>query len=329
MKPALLPWHAANWRRVSEAIRQGRLAHALLLSGAGGTGKRAFAQVLAGALLCRAPDAQSLPCGVCGDCRQLAAGAHPGFALLRPEEDKRDIGIDAVREVCSRLTLTSHDGRAKLALIDPADALNLNGVNALLKTIEEPPPRCTILLLAQRPLALRATLRSRCQNLRFAIPPRVDAQAWLAQAEPAATPAARDAALELALGAPLAARQLLGDGALDRQVAWFALMSELSGGNGDPLAAAAGIGEDRAAEFLQWLFACLRRLLAERLGLAAAGTDSLPAAARILPQRAVDAYITELQECLRRLESNAKAQLVLESMLIRWRSLTLSRTARA
>ena len=214
--------------------------------------------------------------------------------------------------------MTSHNGGAKVAVIDPADALNRNGVNALLKTIEEPPPQSYVLLVAERPLALPATLRSRCQQLRFAIPAAPQARAWLA--EGGVTAADLDAALDAAHGAPLQAQQLLQDQRLAVLTGWRGLLLELAAGRSEPLKAAAAVGEEEAAAFLRWLYGWLLDVL--RAGLASGGAATeISALARSLPRRALDRYIAEVQDGLRRLESNAKAQLVLEAALIRWRGL--------
>ena len=313
----LLPWQAPLWRLTAQAIEQERLGHALLLSGLRGSGKRSFARILAAALWCRTPLAQRLPCGHCDDCRQVLAEAHPGYSALRVEEDKRDIAIDAVRGLCERMGMTSHDGRSKVAIIDPADSLNRNGVNALLKTIEEPPPRSHLLLISERPLALPATLRSRCQQLRFAIPARQEALDWLAQSG-AAEPV-QAAALDAAHGAPVLALELLHDKSLELQQGWRAALLDLAAGRSEPLKAATAVGEAQAPAFLRWLYGWLLEVL--RAGLAPGGGGEIETLARTLPRPALDRYISEVQENLRRLEFNAKAQLVLEAVLIRWRAL--------
>jgi len=164
------PWQEARWQQVRSAHAGGRLAHALLLAGPRGVGKGHFAAGLAAFLLCESADLARRPCGECRSCVQIAAGVHPNLMRLQPAEDKRDIAIDDVRGLLDRLHLSSHYGQAKLAIIEPADALNASGVNALLKTIEEPPPATHLLLVAERWRALPATLRSRCQILRFSRP---------------------------------------------------------------------------------------------------------------------------------------------------------------
>lgn len=163
------PWQRERWALVQGAIAGGRLAHALLLAGPRGVGKSHFAHGLASFLLCESPGPQK-PCGACRSCVQVAAGAHPNYMKLAPAEDKRDIAIDDIRGLLERLHLSSHYGQAKVAVVDPADALNASGVNALLKTVEEPPANTHLLLVSERWRALPATLRSRCQLLRFPRP---------------------------------------------------------------------------------------------------------------------------------------------------------------
>jgi DNA polymerase-3 subunit delta' len=315
----LLPWQGPLWHIVAQAMEQDRLGHALLLSGLNGTGKRRFARVLAAALWCDSPRAERLPCGQCSNCRQVLSEAHPGYSALRAEEGKRDISIEAVRLLCERLTMTSHDGRSKVALIDPADSLNRNGVNALLKTIEEPPPRSHLLLISERPLALPATLRSRCQQLRFAIPAPEQALAWLEQSG-AGAPAEREAALQAAHGAPLLALRLLQDKGLELQLGWRAALLDLAAGRSEPLKTAGGVGEEQAGAFLRWLYGWLLGLLRSNLSPPARAGE-IEALAASLPRSALDRYVSEVQENLRRLESNARALLVLEAVLIRWTAL--------
>ena len=313
----LLPWQAPLWQHMAQAIAQERLGHALLLSGLRGTGKRAFARVLAAALWCESPGPERLPCGRCNNCRQVLSEAHPSLNMLRPEEDKKVIAIDAVRALCGRLVMTTHDGRARVAIIDPADALNNNGVNALLKTIEEPPPRSHLLLVSERPLALAATLRSRCQQLRFGIPEREASLHWLQQTAPGVDAAA---ALEAAQGAPLRALQLIEDKSLELHQAWRGALRELAAGRAEPLQSVAAVGGEKqkdAGPFLQWLYVWLLTLLRAGLTLQRPG-DGLGALAAKLPRQALDRYIGDVQESLRRLEQNANAQLVLEAILVRW-----------
>lgn len=310
--PAALPWHQTQWRVVTDAFRHGRLSHALLLAGPIGVGKRRFARRIASAILCERGDGGI--CGVCPSCRQMAGGAHPSYSVLQREPDKRDIAIDAVRELCASLAMTSHDGRAKVALIDPVDALNQNGVNALLKTLEEPSPGSLLLLLSERPMALPATLRSRCQMLRFGVPTIDQSTAWLLQHHRDAPEAARDQALQLAGGAPLRAAGYLADEhMLPLFTQWAGLMGDLDDARADPLQVASAVKRDQAPAFLSWLLAWIHGRLRD-------APDSWMAQSLVQFGEAVT-------DAARRLQGNANAQLLVESLLIGW-SGTLARARR-
>jgi len=320
------PWQAPLWRFVGEGIRQQRLGHALLLSGPAGNGKAAFATAIAAALWCRTPAADGQGCGHCADCRQVLSEAHSGYHRLRVEEDKRDIAIEAVRDLIEKLQVTSHDGRAKVAIVEPADALNTSGVNALLKTIEEPSPGSYLILISDRPQALPATLRSRCQRLRFAPPPEAVALAWLRAAGGEADEPTLQAALTAAYGAPQRALALLKAELPTQHRQWAAAMLELAAGRGEPLAFAAAVGDANAVAFVHWLFGWLLGLLRARTG--AELEPAVQALAARLPPQWLDRYVGEVQEALHRVFTNASKPLLLESLLIGWVAL-LARAGRS
>lgn len=172
------PWLAAAVQQLRRAHAAGRLPSALLIHEQRGTGGSALAQLAAQLALCRAATA---PCGECRDCRLVRSGQHPDFIRVAPIEDSRLIRVEQIRDLCEQLALTSHAGGASVALIAPADAMNANAANALLKTLEEPRAGVTLILLTSMPSALPATVVSRCQRLRVAVPERAAAIAWLEQ----------------------------------------------------------------------------------------------------------------------------------------------------
>ena len=201
-----LPWHAPLWRRLHQHRADGRWPHALLLAGPDGLGKGLFARRLAASRCCETPDAQGDACGQCQGCHWFQAGSHPDFSAVRPAEGGKAIKVDQIRELREFLGLTAYCGGCKIVLIEPADRLNLNAANSLLKTLEEPPGDGLLLLVAARPARLPATVRSRCQMLRFEPPPAPEAIAWLASRIDARLDAR--ILLEVAGGAPLAALAL-------------------------------------------------------------------------------------------------------------------------
>ncbi len=217
------PWQQRAWDQVMGALDAGRLPHALLIGGPAGLGKRALATDLARRLLCAQPQGASA-CGECRHCVLLRAGTHPDLLeetleLNDKGEARREILIGQIRRLGERLVLTPQIAAAQVALIHPADAMNRNAFNALLKTLEEPAAGRYLILVADHPQRLPATIRSRCQWLRIDLPPRAEALAWLVaqgQDERAAAEA-----LAAAQGNPgLAMQYLSGDAlALRRSVA--------------------------------------------------------------------------------------------------------------
>ena len=215
MSIAIYPWQQAQWRRLSIMQQQQRLPHALLLSGPNGIGLRQFALAFAMRLLCRANKTDQA-CGRCQGCRLFLAGNQPDLKLIEPEKAGMAIKIAEIRALIEYAALKSFAGDHKLVIIEPADAMNRAAANALLKTLEEPPPQCRLLLLSHRPAGLPVTIRSRCQRLDF--PPVFDQTAldWLRQHGPDSE-APADLLLGLGRGAPLRAAALLEGGQLQQR----------------------------------------------------------------------------------------------------------------
>ena len=167
--PELLPWQRTA--AVEALVARATLPHALLIAGPRGMGKRTLALNFARALLCEAPRTDGLACGACASCGYVAAGQHPDFQLLElfeVEDDEikpvTEIKIWRIRALTEWAFLSGHRGRAKVAVISPAEALNTEAANALLKTLEEPPPGTYLLLVAHQPGRVPPTLTSRCRR---------------------------------------------------------------------------------------------------------------------------------------------------------------------
>lgn len=175
----LLLGHDEAGAQVAAAYRAGRMHHALLLAGPAGIGKATFAFHLAQHLLAH-PDPAAAPAVLAPRdpsstlFRQIAQGAHPGVLhLTRPLNDKTKtfrsaVTVDEIRRISRFLSMTSHDGGWRVVIVDPADDMNANAANALLKNLEEPPPRTLFVLIAHSPGALLPTIRSRCHIVRLA-----------------------------------------------------------------------------------------------------------------------------------------------------------------
>lgn len=173
-----LPWQLSAWGHLAAAVSEQRLPHALLLEGAPGTGRNAFAQALAHRLLCHAAQ-DNKACGVCKSCVLAATGAHPDLLQVIPEEQGKAIGIAAVRNAIGFATRTASAGAGKVLVVSPTESMTTAALNAFLKCLEEPSAGTVILLVFANGYSLPATIRSRCQRCFLASPDAPQTAHWL------------------------------------------------------------------------------------------------------------------------------------------------------
>jgi DNA polymerase-3 subunit delta' len=260
MSIARLEWQASAWRLSQAALARG--AHALLLAGARGSGKRQFALALGAAYLCDAPCSDAGACGKCESCRWLAAGTHPDFALVEPATEDPDeaeqkrkaasrragpITVNQIRELAPFMSISPHRVAGKVVVIHPAESLNTAAANALLKSLEEPPARTVLLLVSHRPGLLLPTVRSRCQLVPVTVDDAAAAHAWLAENAGCDDPGLL---LALAGGAPLAALEIAREPAWSRRAG---LLCALAEADADPVRIAEIYRDVDPALVLSWL----------------------------------------------------------------------------
>lgn len=213
-------------QRFRTALDLGRLASTFLFVGPDGIGKRKFALALAQSFLCERRNEKELdPCGECPACKQVLHGSHPDVDYVAKPEDKNTIPIDLLigdddhrmRDgLCYRVSLKPFSGKRKIAILDDADYLNDTlkaSANALLKTLEEPPPRSVLILLGTSEQRQLPTIRSRCQLVRFQPLTTEVVREILLERQLTDDPAAAARAAELSEGSVAAAVRLL-DGEL-------------------------------------------------------------------------------------------------------------------
>ncbi|MBC7203422.1 MAG: DNA polymerase III subunit delta' [Pusillimonas sp.] len=195
--PEFLPWQqdiARAW-----LAERNQFAHAWLIHGLAGIGKQQFALAAAAALLCESPQAQ-MACGQCSACQWFSAGSHPDLRRIRPdavaalegdetEEDtvtprkslSREIRVEQLRQLHHWFNTATHRGGFRVAVLYPAESLNMISANAMLKVLEEPPQSTVFLLVSDTPDRLLPTLISRCRRLPLSVPCPQAAQQWLQQ----------------------------------------------------------------------------------------------------------------------------------------------------
>lgn len=172
------PWLQGTWQNFAGLVEHKRIPHALLLVGQEGIGCEDLAKAMAQLLLCQTPtDGRS--CGDCKSCKLAQADSHPDLLLLRPEEKSNVIKVSQIREMTEFTANTAQQGGRKLIIIHPAESMNTNAANALLKNLEEPSGDCIFILVAEKAAFLMPTIRSRCARTVIHLPPEEQAIAWL------------------------------------------------------------------------------------------------------------------------------------------------------
>jgi DNA polymerase-3 subunit delta' len=250
-------WLVPSTDALRAAYDAGRLPHALLIHDSPGAGGDWLADWAAALAFCTKP--ADAPCGRCPACARVAANQHPDLIRIHPIEESKQLRIEQVRGLAEELSLTSHQGGYKVGILSPADLLNRFAANALLKTLEEPPARTLLILVASQPSRLPATVLSRCQKLRVRTPTRAESLEWLQSTRGAGD---WNGALDLMGEAPFLAAQ--GD---PKELSALAVetrrtLEEIAAGSADPLATAERWSrsepELRLRCFENWLTECIR-----------------------------------------------------------------------
>jgi DNA polymerase-3 subunit delta' len=302
----------------------GQARHAYLFTGPAGVGRRTLALRLAQALNCANPPAPGVPCGACRVCRQIEKMQHPDLSVVQAEEAGGTLKVEQVRELQRRLALAPYEARYRVALLLRFEEAHPSAANALLKTLEEPPPAVVLLLTAESPERLLPTIVSRCEVLRLRPLPLETVEAGLRQRWDLEAGQARLLA-HLSGGRPGAAVGLLRSPAqLEQRGAWLDDLIRLLGANrAARFAYAEGLAREKAParQALQtWLSLWRDALIcASRAGVSLANPDR-EAQARHLAERAgPDAArqaVAALSRSLELLETNANLRLLLEVLLL-------------
>lgn len=193
--------HAQVRAWLQSVVASGRVSGGYLFLGPEGIGKRGLALEFAAALRCHKPRA-GWACGECNECVRIAHGSHPSVRQFAKPEDSRDLPVELVREICDMASMTRLEPGRRVFIVDDADRFNESSANAFLKTLEEPPPDLTFVLLAANSAQMLATIVSRCQAVRFS--PLAQGELGQAVADFEGLPAGeeRELLLRVAQGSP-------------------------------------------------------------------------------------------------------------------------------
>jgi DNA polymerase-3 subunit delta' len=328
IEPVAYPWHERHWSIL--ARDRARLPHALLLHGQPGLGKRALALRLAQLMLCRRPTASSAQaCGDCQGCMLFRAGSHPDLLRIEPQEDSSGILVDQVRGAIEFLALKAHTAAHKVVIIAPAEAMNVNAANSLLKILEEPPAGSLLVLVAGHLARVPVTIRSRCRRVPVSAPPSAEALAWLQARE--LPPAQAQTLLALAGGAPLTALRYAGEGVAEAQARLAQDLVALARRRAEPVACAERWKVSGTDVCLEWF----HRFLGDIVRAQAAMLTNAHIAVQMPGGETFSLFIIELFDFIdrvsisrRQLGSGIDETLILEDLLIRWCEMTADATAR-
>jgi DNA polymerase-3 subunit delta' len=321
--PALpYPWQQEVWQGFIQQFSDNRLPHALMLAGSAGLGKRHLAMAMAQYVLCQRPVSESA-CGQCKACELNRAGTHPDFIQVAPEEPGKAIKVDHVRAMTEKQNNTAQQSGYKVVTLMPAEAMNSNAANALLKTLEEPAANTLLILVTDTPSAVLPTIRSRCQLRTMASPPREQSLHWLT---PLVSGSGHSAAELLALtrGAPLAARDLLQGEALELRQRWALDLEQLAVGQADTLSVAASWHKAGGEAAVEWFSAWLHELACWQVGAQSARFTKLAppvsAAFKAISPNLLHRFQEKLLHSKKLLSSgaNPNVQLLLEELLMDW-----------
>lgn len=188
----IYPWQKNDWARLQELRK--RPVHGLLFKGTKGIGKLDLAINFAQSLLCQHPDGSDFACGKCPSCHWFEQGSHPDFRLLQPEtlslegeetesgkKPSKQISVDQIRGLADFIGMSAHQGGRRVVVIHPAEAMNTNAANALLKNLEEPPQGVLFILVSHKPQQLLPTILSRCLSFALPAPDAASATRWLTE----------------------------------------------------------------------------------------------------------------------------------------------------
>jgi DNA polymerase-3 subunit delta' len=320
----IYPWQEKQWQYLMQVHAANRLPHALLFSGTAGLGKVDFTRAFLQYLLCEKKESicqthyhsPSLSQSVCHACCLLKEETHPNLLLIKPEKQGQAIKIDQIRMINHFAYQSGFHDNYRIIVIHPADSMNINAANALLKTLEEPPLGCLFILISDQAALLPITIKSRCQHIFFPIPEKKMALNWLESEN-------KELLLNIANGAPMLALNLSAP-FLDNREKLFESLCLLRKNQGSPLSIALSLAEIDILFILDLIYSWLMDSVKLKLNITIiTNQDYNQEISELMLDISID-QIIELIIYLQGIRKNLQEgihlnkQLLLENLLIRY-----------
>jgi len=320
----IYPWTHSQWHGLIQRSVADRLPHALIFSGLDGLGKLSTAKNFAQYLLCESPN-NDQACQTCRSCIQYSANTHPDYTLLEPEEAGKQIKVDQIRSLIEGFSLSRHHSTHRVAIINPADAMNLSSANSLLKSLEEPPEKTLIILVTSRLAILPATIKSRCQHIHFAPPSQDMATNWLNNqpSDQALTPEDTKAMLAMANGAPLKAFSGANSELAELREAIFTIFCAIGLGKQSPLSVENQQLKQGIRMPIQWIYSWVSDLIKMNLHQLQSIVncdkyDQLQILAKKVELAGLYRYLDQLIDALRVQHAPLNSQMVMDELMLEW-----------
>lgn len=316
-----LPWQESQWQKLKAAFDLDRMPHAILLSGVSGLGKNWFARFIATYILCSDKKGDE-PCLNCHSCRLLNADSHPDFKYIEPESPGKSILVDQIRNITSFFTMSSQLSGYKAAIISPADKMNRNASNSLLKTLEEPSSRSVIILVTDNPSSLPATIRSRCQVIDFKIPEKQSAIEWLKKEYPENGEDSIELSLRLASGRPFIAEEYFNEEYTQNRKENFNLFCQIVSKRASPIQVAEKWSKADIHQVAKWIASWVSdMILLKQAGAEARISnidliDQLKQISSGMELKKAYKFLDKVNEVPRLVDRQINSQLLIEDLLL-------------
>ncbi len=320
MESQIYPWNQKQWQQMISAFDADRMPHAILLQGAKGLGKFEFAKSLSTFVLCGSK-LEGKACGVCHTCKLLRADTHPDYKEILPANEGKSILVDQIRGFCGFFVYSSQLSSYKTGVICPADKMNRNASNSLLKTLEEPTKNSLIILVAESTTNLPATVRSRCQVIEFNPPVHNDAVRWISSQGDYNN---IDLALSLADSSPVEAKKYLDSDYLQQRENQFALFEGLRAGKVTATTAAEKLSKVTNRRTIGWVLSWIEDMIKlKMLGSITEITNfdlvnRLGSLSKNISISSLYGYYDKISTSISLIDRQANLQLVLEDLFVSW-----------